>query len=522
MRPSPSHPALPWLAALGVMLMWASSFLVIRVAGNDFSPGAMTLLRVSAASIALLPLLLLGRVRAPRSPRLWAAVAGWGIAWFAAYLVVLNAAELFLDAATAAMLVNLAPLIVAVTSGLLLGEGLSVRLLAGVLVAFSGIVLISVGASTGGLSGVGVVLGLVAALLYAGSVLVQKLLLAHVDSTSMTVIGVVAGAVACLPFAPTLVAEVGAAPLGAILGVVYLGLFPTALAFLLWGYALTHTGAGLLSSSSLLVPALTVVMAWLLLSEVPPPLAALGGVLCLAGAGSAVAPAVLGSLRPRRPAVYPGPTSSSSRIEHHPERIPPMPPEPAPRRAPWLLIVDPQRIFAAPDSDWASPFWEQSWPRIQELAAQVGPERTLLSRWLPTADRSTAWGEYFRAWPFADVPAADPLYQLVDGAAALTAHPTVDEPTFGKWGPQLAGIVGPAPQLLVAGVSTDCCVLTTVLAAADAGARLTVVTDACAASSPENGAAALHTMSLFPPQVELRTSADVLTRTTERRDDGDH
>ena len=49
----PSHPALPWLAASGVLLMWASSFLVIRVAGNDFSPGAMTLLRVVAASIVL-------------------------------------------------------------------------------------------------------------------------------------------------------------------------------------------------------------------------------------------------------------------------------------------------------------------------------------------------------------------------------------------------------------------------------------------------------------------------------------
>ncbi|MGO1422575.1 MAG: cysteine hydrolase family protein [Brachybacterium sp.] len=198
-----------------------------------------------------------------------------------------------------------------------------------------------------------------------------------------------------------------------------------------------------------------------------------------------------------------------------------MPPVPDSPDAPWLLIVDPQRIFAAPDSDWASPSWAQSWPRIQELAAHVGRERTLVTRWLPTADRSTAWGEYFAAWPFADVPAVDPLYQLVDGAAALTAHPTVDEPTFGKWRPQLAGIVGPAPQLLVAGVSTDCCVLTTVLAAADAGAHVTVVTDACAASTAENGAAALHAMSLFPPQVELRTSADVRTRTTPRSDDGD-
>lgn len=301
MHPSPAHPALPWLAASGVVVMWATSFLVIRVAGDDFSPGAMGLLRVGSAAIVMLPLMLLGRVRAPRTPRLWAAVIGWGIAWFAAYIVVLNASELFLDPATAAMLVNLAPLIVAVASGLLLGEGFSVRLLAGVLVAFSGIVLITVGASTGGLSGIGVMLGLVAALLYAGSVLVQKLLLAHVDSTSMTVIGVLAGTLACLPFAPALVAEMGAAPLGAVLGVVYLGVFPTGLAFLLWGYALTHTGAGLLSSSSLLVPALTLVLAWLLLGEVPPPLAAAGGALCLAGAAFAIAPAVLASLRsPRR------------------------------------------------------------------------------------------------------------------------------------------------------------------------------------------------------------------------------
>jgi len=185
----------------------------------------------------------------------------------------------------------------------------------------------------------------------------------------------------------------------------------------------------------------------------------------------------------------------------------PQPPAPEPHPAPWLLIVDPQRIFAAPDSDWASPFWAEAWPRIRQLAEQVGPERTLVSRWLPTADRSTAWGEYFRAWPFADVPATDPLYELVDGAAALTAHATVDEPSFGKWGPQLAGIVGPAPHLLVAGVSTDCCVITTVLAAADAGARVSVVADACAPSSAENGAAALHTLGLFPPQVDLTTTA---------------
>ena len=189
--------------------------------------------------------------------------------------------------------------------------------------------------------------------------------------------------------------------------------------------------------------------------------------------------------------------------------------------APWLLIVDPQRIFADPASEWCSPFFPPAMENIARLAQAVGPERTLVTRWLPTADRATAWGDYYRAWPFADVPPEDPRYELVDAARGLSAHPTIDEPTFGKWGPQLEGIVGPAPHLLVAGVSTDCCVVTTVLAAADAGAHVTVVTDACAPSTPENGEAALHTMSLFPPQVRLRTSAEILggAHTAESGDD---
>ena len=88
--------------------------------------------------------------------------------------------------------------------------------------------------------------------------------------------------------------------------------------------------------------------------------------------------------------------------------------------------------------------------------------------------------------------------------------PAVRLPTFGKWGPELAALTGPTPHLVVTGVSTDCCVVSTALAAADAGATLTVVTDACAGSTAENRAAALHVMSLYPPQITLATSAELV------------
>lgn len=180
-----------------------------------------------------------------------------------------------------------------------------------------------------------------------------------------------------------------------------------------------------------------------------------------------------------------------------------------PARTPHLVVIDPQRIFADPSSEWASPVFAEAYAAIRRLAPRFAG-RVTVTRWLPTADRSTAWGDYFRTWPFADVPADDPLYELVDGAAELSEAPPVDEPTFGKWGPALAERAGEDPHLVLTGVATDCCVISTALAAADAGVQVTVVSDACGHSTAENGRAALHIMGLYDPQIRVLTSEQLL------------
>jgi nicotinamidase-related amidase len=175
----------------------------------------------------------------------------------------------------------------------------------------------------------------------------------------------------------------------------------------------------------------------------------------------------------------------------------------------WLVVVDPQNIFASPESAWGSSFFAEAMPRIRALADAFG-DRVLVTRWMPTADRSTSWGEYFAAWPFADQPPTDPLFDLVPEAASLSPLPTLDLPTFGKWGAEIERIVGHGASVVLTGVSTDCCVISTALAAADAGARVTVVADACAGSTAENHAAALTVMGLYPPQITMSTAAEVL------------
>lgn len=177
----------------------------------------------------------------------------------------------------------------------------------------------------------------------------------------------------------------------------------------------------------------------------------------------------------------------------------------------WLVLIDPQRIFADPSSQWGSPMFPAIVDPVRRLAARAGP-RTVVTRWVPARDPQGSWSAYLEAWPFADVPADDPLLDVVDELAdlAASAAAVVSAPTFGKWGADLVSVTGPTPHLVLAGVATDCCVISTALAAADAGATLTVVTDACAGSTPENQRAALDVMALYPPQITLTTVEELL------------
>lgn len=175
----------------------------------------------------------------------------------------------------------------------------------------------------------------------------------------------------------------------------------------------------------------------------------------------------------------------------------------------WLVVIDAQHVFADPTSEWACPGFADIIDPVRRLAAAFG-DRVVLTRWVPPAEKKGSWVPYFHAFPFADRPADDPLWQLVPEVAELGAPHVIDEPTFGKWGAKLREVTGEYPQLVLAGVATDCCVLATALPAADAGATVTIVTDACAGSNDQNHQRALDAMTLFAPQIVLRSVDDVL------------
>ncbi|MYR44612.1 DMT family transporter, partial [Streptomyces sp. SID5910] len=294
-------------AATVTVVLWASAFVSIRSAGEAYSPGALALGRLLSGVLTLGVLCLLRREGLPPRPA-WRGIAISGLLWFGFYMVVLNWGEQQVDAGTAALVVNIGPILIALLGARLLGDALPPRLLAGMAVSFAGAVTVGLSMSgEGGSSLLGVVLCLLAAVAYAGGVVAQKPALGHASALQVTTFGCLVGAVLCLPFAGQLVSEAAEAPASATLNMVYLGVFPTALAFTTWAYALARTTAGRMGATTYAVPALVVLMSWLALGEVPGLLTLAGGALCLAGVAvsrsrkrTAAVPEPGGAPEPRR------------------------------------------------------------------------------------------------------------------------------------------------------------------------------------------------------------------------------
>ena len=281
--PSPRTDVAALLAGLFTVTLWGSAFVGIRAAGAAFSPGSLALARLLVSCAILGAVALVRRDRLPGRRDL-VQIALYGVLWLAVYSTSLNAAERIVDAGTAALLVNIGPVVVAILAGIFLGEGFPPRLFAGCAIAFIGGALIGLATTQ---SRTGAVLGIVllgiAVMAYSTAIILQKPVLARVPPFQVTFIGVVAATIVCLPFAPSLASEVGEAGAGAIAWTVYLGAFPTAIGFATWGLALRRTNAGQLGTLTYLSPVVAVLLSWALLRETPPWLAIVGGALALAG-----------------------------------------------------------------------------------------------------------------------------------------------------------------------------------------------------------------------------------------------
>ncbi len=176
---------------------------------------------------------------------------------------------------------------------------------------------------------------------------------------------------------------------------------------------------------------------------------------------------------------------------------------------PVLVVIDMQVIFGSPSSEWFTPGYPLIEPTVARLVESFG-ERVIFTRFVAPEHPTGAWVPYYERWPFALVPSDDPLYDLTPGMRA-EGKQVVSETTFGKWGADLAAAMGESTAMVLVGVSTDCCVLSTALGAADAGIHVSVVQDACAGLSDADHQRALDAMALYAPLIDIVDSGSQLS-----------
>jgi drug/metabolite transporter (DMT)-like permease len=262
--------------------LWASAFVGIRAALPSYSPGHLALLRFLVASVALVALALVIRMRLPARgdiPRLFVL----GLIGIALYQVALGYGERTVTSGSASFIVASVPVITALIAWLALGERLRLVQWGGIGVAFTGVALISVSAAGGIDLSTGALLVFGSAMCEGIYFVAQKPLLSRYSGLEVATYTIWTATICLLVYTPGVGQAVTHATPAATWSVVFLGLAPGAVAYVAWSKALSRSTASRTTSALYLMPVLTLVIAWPWLGEVPAPISLAGGALALLG-----------------------------------------------------------------------------------------------------------------------------------------------------------------------------------------------------------------------------------------------
>ncbi|MBK8572043.1 MAG: DMT family transporter [Geothrix sp.] len=281
-----------WLSIAGLLLLWASAFAGIRagmrlspsgtVGPDGYGPGELALLRFGTASTVLALYAFTKRMRLPERSEL-PLIGLTGFLGISVYHVALNFGEMTVQAGAASLLISAAPVFTALLSVAVLKERLTGIGWLGILLAFAGVALIALSGGQGLRFTPGALLILLAATVAAVYSILSKQLLRRHAALEFTCYSIWAGTLPLLVFLPGLLRRLPVAAPQATFAVIYLGIFPAAIAYVLWNYALARMPASLLSSFLYLSPVLASLIAWVWLGEVPALLTLVGGAIAILG-----------------------------------------------------------------------------------------------------------------------------------------------------------------------------------------------------------------------------------------------
>ncbi len=274
--------------ALATVLIWGSSFAAIRASfEGGFTPGTLLVVRflIASALFALYACWPGTSFRLPARSDIWR-IAGLGFIGITVYHFGVTYGETTVSAGTAGMIIASAPIFTMILAVVLLNERLSRTGWVGLVIGFTGIALIMFGAEGASFTvSKEVMYLLIAAIATSLFFVYQKPYLKTYRPLELTAYVTWFGSIPFLVALPDVVPVVRDATAEALGAAIYLGIFPTAIAYVLWAVALQEGEAGLISSLLYFEPVVAIVVAWLWLGEWPPTLSLIGGGVAIVSVG---------------------------------------------------------------------------------------------------------------------------------------------------------------------------------------------------------------------------------------------
>ncbi|HEY1642032.1 MAG TPA: DMT family transporter [Streptosporangiaceae bacterium] len=300
---------LPVVSLAVTVGLWASAFPAIRVGLDGLGVAGLSVLRLAAASAALAAAAPVLGVRRPRRRDL-PLIALCGASGMTAYQLLLNWGEQRVAAGTASLLIAVAPVFSVLLAAGFLGERLTRRTLLGSAVALVGAAVVALAGGPSHFSASALVV-LAAAAAQGLYHVASKPLLGRYTGLEVASYAMWAGTALAVPLAPAAGLALAHAAAGRPGGLaaaawpaVYLGVLPSAVGFVTWGYAVARFRLSTATAALYLVPPAALVVSYAWLGEVPSPVAIAGGLVSVVGVviisrrAARQAPAAPGQLTP--------------------------------------------------------------------------------------------------------------------------------------------------------------------------------------------------------------------------------
>lgn len=293
-----------WIRLLALGLIWGASFMFITVALRDMGPLTIVAGRVGLGALVLLVIIRMRRIRLPslnnsNGRLVWASAIAMGLFSSALPFALLSWGQKYVASGFAGVCMAVVPLFVLPLAHFLVpGERLTLQRGISFLIGFAGVVVL-IGFDALQLVGndyeaLARIACLGASLCYATGAIITRLC-PKTDMLSLSAAALLAATVMILPFA-LYIEGIPAMPSAlSWAAILYLGLFPTALAQVLLVQVIRDAGPSFMSMVNYQVPVWSVLFGVVLLNELLPPQLYISLALIFGG--------LLLSRKPRRAAV---------------------------------------------------------------------------------------------------------------------------------------------------------------------------------------------------------------------------